>query len=203
VTRFGPSCVCSEGPFMKSIHRSAGCAVVFSVFSLLAGCGMSPKAEAPSSNSEAAPAAGVPGTALAADEDGAGEPTTLADAEARLEKARLNLERLALNQPTRPPAAAGASPAPPSVTMAPAPSPVAPRDEARRAEKSTSASADAAATAPAQEPSVCETACKAFSSLTRASDAVCRLDTEGKRCVRARQIRDDASQRVSSCGCAR
>jgi hypothetical protein len=49
----------------------------------------------------------------------------------------------------------------------------------------------------------CETACKAFSSLERASDAVCRLDTEGggKRCERAKQIREDAARRISSCSC--
>lgn len=192
-----------EEPFMKTIHRAVGCAAVLAVVGLLSACGMSPKAEAPTS--EAAPVAGTPGTALAAEEDGVGEPTTLADAEALLERARADLDRLALNEPMAPPAAAGAAAPPPaSVQMAPAPSPSRPRDEARRAEKSSSASADAAPPAPAKEASSCETACKAFSSLTRASDAVCRLDTEGgKRCDRARQIREDASQRVASCGCAK
>jgi hypothetical protein len=185
---------------MKTIHRAVGRAVVLAVVGLLSACGMSPKAEAPTS--EAAPAAGMPGTAQAAEEEGAGEPTTLADAEALLEKARADLNRLALNEPMAPPAAAGA--AAPSVQVAPAPSPAPPRDEARRAEKSSSASADAAPPAPAKEANACETACKAFSSLTRASDAVCRLDTDGgKRCERARQIREDASHRVASCGCAK
>ena len=186
-----------EGHFMKTIHRAVGCAVVLAVVGLVSACAVAPKAEAPAA--EAAPAPGVPGTTLAAEEDGAGEPTTLADAEALLEKARADLNRLALNEPAAPAAAGNA--APPSVQMAPAPSP-APRDDARRAEKSSSA--DAAPAAPAKEASSCETACKAFSSLTRASDAVCRLDTEGgKRCDRARQIRQDASQRVASCGCAK
>lgn len=185
---------------MKSIHRAARCAVVLSVIGLSAACSMSPKAAAPSSSGEAAPPPGIPGAALRADEEGAGEPTTLADAEAQLEKARLELARLALSEPV--PARAPGGSAPPSVTMTPAPSPLAPRDEARRAEKS--ASADAAPAAPAKEASTCETACKAFSSLARASDAVCRLDTDGgKRCERARQIREDASQRVAGCGCAR
>lgn len=187
---------------MKTIHRAVGCAVVLAVAGLVSACAVAPKAEAPATEAAPAPQVpGAPGTALAAEEDGAGEPTTLADAEALLEKARNDLNRLALNEPVAP-AAAGAA-APPSVQMAPAPSP-APRDEARRAEKSSSASADAAPPAPAKEASSCETACKAFSSLTRASDAVCRLDTEGgKRCDRARQIRQDASQRVASCGCAK
>jgi hypothetical protein len=189
---------------MKSIHRAVGCAVVLAAISHLTGCGMAPKAEAPTST-EAAPVAGVPGTAQAAEEEGAGEPTTLADAEALLEKARVDLNRLALNEAVAPPAAGAAAPPPPaSVQMAPAPSPAPARDDARRAEKSSSASADAAPAAPAKEANACETACKAFSSLSRASDAVCRLDTEGgKRCERARQIREDASHRVASCGCAK
>lgn len=190
---------------MKTIHRAVGCAVVLVVVGLLAGCGMAPKAEAPSSTSEteAAPAAGLPGMAQAPEAEGAGEPATLAEAEALLEKARSDLNRLALNEPVAPAAGAPAPP-PASVQRAPSPSPAPPRDEARRAEKSGSASADAAPAAPAKEANSCETACKAFSSLLRASDAVCRLDTDGgKRCERARQIREDASQRVASCGCAR
>lgn len=187
---------------MKTIHRAVGCAVVLAAFGLLSACGMSPKAEAPTS--EVTPVPGTPGVNQAAEEEGAGEPATLADAEALLERARADLNRLALNDQLAPPAAGAAAPPPASVQMAPAPSPSRPRDEARRAEKSSSASADAAPAAPAKEASSCETACKAFSSLTRASDAVCRLDTEGgKRCDRARQIREEASQRVASCGCAK
>jgi len=191
---------------MKTIHRAVGRAVVLAVVGLLSACGMSPKAEAPTS--EVAPVAGTPGALQAAEEDGAGEPTTLADAEALLEKARADLDRLALNEQGAPSAAAeAAAPPPASVQTAPAPSPARPRDEARRAEKSSATSADAAPAAPpapAKEASSCETACKAFSSLTRASEAVCRLDTDGgKRCDRARQIRADASQRVASCGCAK
>jgi hypothetical protein len=128
----------------------------------------------------------------------------LADAEALLEKARADLNRLALNDSVAAPAAAGAAAPPPaSVQVAPAPA----RDEARRSDKSASSSADGApapTTAPAKEVTTCEMACKAFSSLTRASDAVCRLDTDGgKRCERARQIREDASHRVASCGCSK
>lgn len=169
-----------------------------------AGCGMSPKAEAPSSGSEASPALAAPTSNQPAQEEGEAEPTTLADAEALLEKARADFDRLALND-RGVPAGAPAGAAAPS----PAPSPAtatAPRDhDVKRAEKSSAADAAAAAPpAPAKEPGACETACKAFSSLTRASDAVCRLDTDGgKRCERARQIRADASQRVASCGCSK
>ena len=189
---------------MKTI-RHAGFAVMLvavGALSLGAGCGMSPKAEAPSSGSEAVPAAPV----LAAPASNQGvqesepEPATLADAEALLEKARTDLDRLALNDRGAPGEAAAGAAAP-----SPAPAPpraTSPRDLDKRAEKSSSA--DAAPPPPAKEPNACETACKAFSSLTRASDAVCRLDTDGgKRCERARQIRADASQRVASCGCAK
>jgi hypothetical protein len=70
-------------------------------------------------------------------------------------------------------------------------------DDAAEREGSSSA-ADKQAERP------CETACKAFSSLTRASDAVCRLDSDGgERCRRARQIHTEASRRVASCGCSK
>jgi hypothetical protein len=192
---------------MKTI-RHAGFAVMLVALGALtlgAGCGMSPKAEAPSSGSEAAPALAAPTSNQAPQEEAEAEPATLADAEALLEKARADLDRLALNDRGAPGEAAGAA----APSPAPSPQPAtatAPRD-LKRAEKSASAdaaSAPAAPPAPAKEPNACETACKAFSSLTRASDAVCRLDTDGgKRCERARQIRADASQRVASCGCTK
>ena len=189
---------------MKTIRRAIGCTVVAALLSLglLPGCGMSPKAEAPRAAPEAVPAPGVPATSLTAKDDAAAEPATLADAEALLEKARAELDHLALNELGAARGATGGAPAP--ATAAPAP---APRAEAKPAEKA--ASADGEAAAPSKEPprkevSTCDTACKAFSSLTRASDAVCRLDTDGgKRCERARQIREDASHRVASCGCAK
>jgi len=186
---------------MKTIQRAVGSAFVLAVLGLLSGCAAAPQAAAPSPTTEAVP--GVPATAQALQEEGEGEPATLADAEALLEKARADLNRLALNEAVPPLAA----PAPPSVQTAPTPSPAPSRDEARRADKSASGSADGApapASAPANEANTCQTACKAFSSLTRASDAVCRLDTEGgKRCERARQIREDASRRVASCSCSK
>jgi len=186
---------------MKTI-RSAGFTAMLVVLGLSAGCGMSPKAEAPSKSSGPAPALASPSSTQAEQEEDAAEPATLADAEALLEKARADLDRLALNEPGIPGTAAGAaSPAAPPPATATAP---APRDQAKRAEKASADEAPAQAPEPAKEASTCETACKAFSSLTRASDAVCRLDTDGgKRCERARQIRASASQRVASCGCSK
>jgi hypothetical protein len=190
---------------MKPILRTLGNTALLLVFGLAAGCSRSPEAAAPSPANEAEapapvapapPAAATPGPsrgdALTAEQDA--EPTTLADAEAMLEKARAELDKLALNdvrsQPPGAPAPAAAAPSP------------TPKPETRRAEKSSaSQKAEAAAAKPANP---CETACKAFSSLTRASDAVCRLDGgDGKRCERARRIHEDAAQRVASCGCAK
>ena len=187
---------------MKSIRSAVGFAALVIELGLLSACGMAPKAEAPSSGA-AAPAAEA--TPTSSDDR---EPTTLADAEALLEKARGDLDRLALNEPGMPAtASAGAAP-PPAAAPAPAPATAAPeaapsRDEARRADKSA-ASAEEGERPQAKAVSTCETACKAFSSLSRASDAVCRLDTDGgKRCERAKQIQQDASQRVASCGCSK
>jgi hypothetical protein len=178
---------------MKSMQRALGNAAWLWV-ALLAGCAARPKAEAPASAPATEMAApGAPG--------GADEPQTLAEAEARLDRARADLDQLALNDAAAPPAAAGAAapttaPAPP----APAPKAAAPRDEARAADK---AEAEAPERTRANPVNACDTACKAFSSLSRASDAVCRLDSEGgKRCERARQIQQDASRRVASCGCS-
>src|SRR6185436_7462486 len=178
---------------MKSIRLLLGFAAALLSLNLLAGCGMAPKAEAPAQP-----------VATTQDEH---EPTTLAEAEALLEKARGDLDRLALNQSA--PATAAAPPPAPAGAAAPSMVPApAPRMEAERADKSA---ADSASTserggeeAPRAKPvSACETACKAFSSLARASDAVCRLDEGGgQRCERAKKIREDASHRVASCGCA-
>jgi len=183
---------------MKSIRRAVGFAALVLELGLLSGCGMAPKAEAPSSGAAAPAAESAPTSLQGSSEEQ--EPATLADAEAMLERARADLDRLALNEPGAPPAAAGAAAPPAPATAAPTPAPS--RDEGRRADKSAS-SADVERP-QAKEASACETACKAFSSLSRASDAVCRLDSDGgKRCERARQIQQDASHRVASCGCSK
>jgi hypothetical protein len=184
---------------MKSIRLTLGLAAGQLALGLFVACGgLTPKAEQPNSGT-APPAATSP-----ADER---EPATLAEAEQLLERARADLDRLALNEPGQPapvaaaPQAAGA--APPSTMPTPAP-----REEAERADKSAESSSSMsqgrAEEAPAKkEASACETACKAFSSLSRASEAVCRLDADGgQRCERAKKIREDASRRVASCGCA-
>ncbi|HEY6081519.1 MAG TPA: hypothetical protein VIW29_22040, partial [Polyangiaceae bacterium] len=165
---------------------------------LLGACGRAQEAEAPKAGAEpGSPATAAP-TSLQAQEES--EPATLAEAEQLLEKARADLDRVALAEFAPAPAGAseGAAAAPPP---SPAPAQAPPRDPSRAETKSAAADE---AEAPAKEASGCETACKAFSSLERASDAVCRLDSSGgQRCARARQIREDAARRVASCACAK
>jgi hypothetical protein len=50
----------------------------------------------------------------------------------------------------------------------------------------------------------CDTACRAFASLERAADAVCRLAGDAKdRCTRAKKLVDDNVGRVAACSCRR
>lgn len=173
-------------------------AAALGLLTLCVACGVAREAEAPKSGVEEpeAPAQEAAPTSLRATSDDALQPATLAEAEQLLEQARADLERLALGQPgAAPPAAAGA------------PAPVAPAEPARdkkRAESSADAAEAESSAPPAKAESACETACKAFASLERASDAVCRLDADGgQRCQRARRIREDAARRVASCGCSK
>jgi hypothetical protein len=161
----------------------------------VAGCAAQRSPESESAPNPPPSVPGVPASVQGSTALDEAEPATLAEAEAWLEKARADLDRLALND-----ASGGAAPAP---AAAPTPAPAAPpRTEKRAADKAEEAAS--ATQAPEKEPSPCETACKAFSSLMRASEAVCRLDSEGgQRCQRARQIQSDASRRVASCGCSK
>lgn len=164
----------------------------------LAACGRAKEAEAPSSLEPGADS-GRKSTSATMD----AEPQTLAEAEDMLARARADLDQVALNEPGAPPATAAGAAAPPPPAAAPAAE--APRDSsADKASEEKRAESESAAPRATKEASPCETACRAFSSLERASDAVCRLDNEGgQRCQRARQIREDAARRVQSCGCSK
>jgi hypothetical protein len=118
--------------------------------------------------------------------------TTLDQAEAAL--ARAEQELIALNSP---PAATAGAPAaapgaPPSQEGAPAPAPPpAPAPSRAEAEKKSE-----------EKPSTCPSLCRAFASLARAADAVCRLSgEEGERCTRARGSVRTHFQRVAVCRC--
>jgi len=172
-------------------------AALGSLLVFVVACGKgAPEAAAPQAPAAEAAPSSLAGSAAEP------EPQTLAEAEALLDKARADLDRLALNEPGSPAEASGAAaPAPAPAPPPPAATRAESRSEEKRADK---AAADQAEAPPAKkEANACETACKAFSSLERASDAVCRLDTEGggKRCERAKQIREDAARRISSCSC--
>ena len=115
------------------------------------------------------------------------EFSSLEAAERALNQAKSDLDRLAL-----------AEPAPALGHDAPA---------ARAAEKQNDskprqAPSTAGAAAPAKSNGLCEEACRAFSSLSRAASAVCRLDgSGGTHCSHAKHVLTDAQQRVASCSC--
>lgn len=122
-------------------------------------------------------------------------PSTLEEAEAALERARAELEAVALNEPSAP-----------SSAGAPTPAPAPPAAQASRPRDLDDAKAEEARRdapeAEKKKASPCDTACKAFSSLRRAREAVCRLDApSGPRCARADGIVRDAGARVTSCRC--
>ena len=121
----------------------------------------------------------------AAQEDDA-EFSTLEAAERALNQAKSDLDRLALAEPS------------PAI----GPNAAADRAAEKKESKPARGSSAAGAAAPARSNAVCEEACRAFSSLSRAASAVCRLDGEnGTHCSRAKHVQADAQQRVASCSC--
>ena len=146
--------------------------------------------------------AAAPAPAPAAARDGLDAPksqragaeadfSTLEAAERALNQAKADLDRLALAQPTKVLGNAA----------------TADRREEKKAEKKDSK--PGAAPSPAGAPTaskpiaLCEEACRAFSSLSRAASAVCRLDgSSGTHCSHAKQVLADAEHRVASCSCA-
>jgi hypothetical protein len=113
------------------------------------------------------------------------EFATLEAAERALNQAKADLDRLALAEPAkelgRSAASGGAS------------------EKKDRAAEPPKASA-AGSTAPS---ALCENACRAFSSLTRAANAVCRLDGNGgSHCTHAKRVLADSQVRVASCSCS-
>jgi hypothetical protein len=113
------------------------------------------------------------------------EFTNLEAAERALNQAKSDLDRLALAD------------APVRIGRA------APADGAPKAEKKDKSASGAGAAAASPAPNaLCDNACRAFASLTRAASAVCRLDGNGgSHCSRAKKVVADSQQRVSSCAC--
>jgi len=162
--------------------------IVLSLF-VLSGCGGMRKGEqapqsAPPSAGEAAAEAPADDVDQASGDEAQQEPATIEEAEAALRRAQAELSS-ALGEPV-----AFAQPPPPASQPAPAEAAGA-RDRSMEAEKK------------ADGPN-CGLACRAFTSLSRAAQAVCRLDGDGgERCSRARQAVSDAEARVASCSCTR
>lgn len=119
-------------------------------------------------------------------------PLTLDQAVAEFERAKTELEgalRLSANATSGSgaPGAGAAAPARARPSSPPRATADAPKD---RAEKK------------AQSETSCQTACRAFASLERAADSVCRLaGPKDARCTRAQEIVTAHTPRVASCGC--
>jgi hypothetical protein len=114
------------------------------------------------------------------------EFSNLEAAERALNQAKADLDRLALAEPSP---GVGAN---------------APADRAAEKKESKAGRAPSAAGASASSKAnaLCEEACRAFSSLSRAASAVCRLDGKsGTHCSHAKHVLSDAQQRVASCSC--
>lgn len=113
------------------------------------------------------------------------EFTNLEAAERALNQAKADLDRLALAEP------------------APVVGRSASADRATEKKEAKGAQAPSAGAAANSAPNpVCENACRAFSSLSRAAGAVCRLDgNNGAHCTRAKRVVADSQQRVATCSC--
>jgi hypothetical protein len=144
--------------------------------------------ESPFAAPAPAPPAAPQGLDVAKSKGAPEEPefSNLEAAERALNQAKADLDRLALAEP----------------------SPVVGHNAAadRAAEKKQSRSgrapSAAGAAAPSKSNALCDEACRAFSSLSRAASAVCRLDgSSGTHCSHAKHVLADAGQRVASCSC--
>ena len=117
--------------------------------------------------------------------------STVEAAERALARAKSDFDRLAMNEP---PAPAPAAPAP-----ATAPEKSAPRSQKKDRARASAGAAEATGSAPSNP---CENACRALSSMSRAANAVCRLDGEsGAHCTHAKQVVTDSQRRITSCVC--
>jgi hypothetical protein len=165
----------------------------------LAGCAARETVPAESAPAEPAPAYQQP--AAPSTLAGEGETfATLEQAESALARAEQELVALQGGPAATggaPPAAApttGPADAPAAAEPAPPPAPPPPRAEGESAAQAEKKSDDKAQN--------CASLCRAFASLARAADAVCRLSgEEGERCTRARGSVRSHFQRVAVCRC--
>ena len=113
------------------------------------------------------------------------EFSSLEAAERALNQAKADLDRLALAAPS------------PTVGRSAA------SDGATEKKEKPRAQAPQAGAAASSGPNVlCENACRAFSSISRAANAVCRMDGDsGAHCSHAKRVLADSQLRVASCSC--
>lgn len=167
-------------------------------------------ATSPLPSSEPAPAPAAPAAGNPSGKADDADFATLAEAEAALDRAHAELNRVAmLDRGPRDFATAPAAAAPPAPKARAKRGTESAGEESREESRAQKAGRAAAKPPPlesradaeaAADP--CEVGCKAFASLMRAKAAVCRLDTPGgTRCSRAENIAREAEVRVRSCGC--
>jgi hypothetical protein len=197
-------------------HHADPAPAVLAAASLLALCSLAVLGCGRAAQPAAQPGAETP-TSTAASPESESASETLEQAEAELEQARLQLAELGVRlsaPPVAPAAQAPAAGAPSPTAQAQkkaepkekreaaeaAPSPPRVSRAPSRAEESLGATADEGS---ARDENPCLNACKAYASLVRAKNAVCRLDApNGARCSRAEGIVRDATPQVQSCQCA-
>jgi hypothetical protein len=148
-----------------------------------------PPPAAPAPAGEAAPAEAEKDSA-ALEEGRRTEQDELTTAQADFQAARRELElALQLAATSKPSATGGAAP-----PAAAAPSRSRPADAADEAPKAKADKKSA--------ESSCQTACRAFQSLGRAANSICRLTSDDdERCSKARGVVTQAERRVTTCGC--
>ncbi|WP_394845738.1 hypothetical protein LZC95_53000 [Pendulispora brunnea] len=157
------------------------------LFLVINGCGGARSSEAPAPMSAAPPEP---------------EPTTLEEAQAQLERAKVQLG--ATNAPSADAAGASAPRAPaappqqPQAERAPAPAP--PPAPASKSMESKSAVQQYRAEEAVSDP--CADSCRALASMRRAVAAICRIaGNADARCTDAKATLASSEQRVSTCRC--
>ncbi|HEY2409528.1 MAG TPA: hypothetical protein VGI10_26155 [Polyangiaceae bacterium] len=101
-------------------------------------------------------------------------------------------------------APAADAPAPSAAPSTPSSvSPMKPAPEVDAESRSDRAPSQPKAKEESRKDTSCEIPCKAFASMKRAGDAICRLDTaDGSHCKQAKQRIAAATDRLASCACA-
>ncbi len=112
------------------------------------------------------------------------EPSTIEEAQARLDQEEARLKRLALTKKETYASPPPSAPAPVATATATAEAPASPQAGGRA------------------EEGGCQDACRALSSMKRAADTICRLaGPEDARCQTARRRVQEGEERTSTCGC--